>query len=119
MDVTEKSTFTLAEREKLRGYWKRLGRRGLRDGFGSYENFLIWSMENGYADGMRLVRKDVEKPMGPDNAKWQYPDNIINEKLNSHPCEHCPRAHYCADICTLRIKWWDVQMEKIREVLSR
>lgn len=36
----------------------------------------------------------------------------------SDPCEKCPKAEDCDQICIQRARWWDAQMEKIRRKLE-
>ena len=35
-----------------------------------------------------------------------------------NPCERCSINDHCHEICKARVKWWDVQMEKLRKELD-
>lgn len=36
------------------------------------ENFLFWAKENGYREGKRLRRKNLEEGFYPENCEWVY-----------------------------------------------
>lgn len=37
----------------------------------SFKSFQKWAMENGYKDGLTLVRKDVSGDYCPENCEWK------------------------------------------------
>lgn len=50
----------------------RYGRRGITvcDNWHNFENFFIWSIENGYQYPLSIERVDFNKGYSPDNCKW-------------------------------------------------
>ena len=49
-----------------------------------FENFHNWSIENGYASGMQLYRRDPNGNYNPDNCYWAFPNDkpvVIGEDV--------------------------------------
>lgn len=46
------------------------GGRGIKFKFNSLENFVEWSLKNGYKDGYSIERKDVNGNYDPENCCW-------------------------------------------------
>lgn len=53
------------EVENLRKRWHN---HLLHSEFKSFDEFLLWSSQNGYKKGLELRRFDVRKPHGPENS---------------------------------------------------
>lgn len=52
--------------------YPRYGGRGIKlsKEWEDYENFRVWSLENGYKEGLTLDRIDNDKGYQPDNCQW-------------------------------------------------
>lgn len=56
----------------LYGRYRDLARFGdrLHDQFRTFEGFLIWAEHSGWREGLFLRRKDMDRPVEPDNFEW-------------------------------------------------
>lgn len=50
----------------------------------SFEFFMKWSYENGYADNLTIDRKDNNKGYQPDNCRWVTNKENCRNKRNNH-----------------------------------
>ncbi len=53
-----------------------------------FNNFFQWAMQNGYADGLTIERKDGNKGYCPENCEW-----IPKEKQSSNLCTNIVVEH--------------------------
>lgn len=91
--------------------------KGLNNGcdFENFDVFSRWAAETGYVKYAHLRRIRTDKPYGPENAFWDFPDTGKQEYQDGHPCKDCDREDRCTTPCDIRLKYWDDSMKKIRE----
>jgi len=51
--------------------------------FHSFELFMTWSLENGYASSLQIDRKDCSLGYTPENCRWVTPTKNCNNKTNN------------------------------------
>ena len=77
--------------------YKNYGGRGIKvcEEWDNFENFFIWSMNNGYTDELTIDRKDVDGNYEPINCRW------TTRSMQSH--NQRPKKHSTPfnGICTL------------------
>lgn len=56
-------------RSKLYNIYCQMTRIGMCDEWKEYEVFKVWASENGYSEGVRIIRKDVSQPYSPENCE--------------------------------------------------
>jgi hypothetical protein len=44
------------------------------------DHFVKWCSENGWKKGLKLCRRDKEKPHGPENSFFQTPEMTVRAK---------------------------------------
>ena len=52
--------------------------KGLKNGCGwkKFDDFVLWASETGYEKYASLRRVRADKPYGPDNAVWDFPETV-------------------------------------------
>lgn len=53
--------------------YKRYGAKGItvcKEWLNGFEDFLEWSLNNGYAENLQIDRIESIKPYSPDNCRW-------------------------------------------------
>lgn len=67
--------------------YKNYGGRGIvmcNDWFDNPEEFINWSLKNGWRKGLTIDRIDNEKGYCPDNCRWVSMEVQENNKRNNH-----------------------------------
>lgn len=50
----------------------------------SYENFYMWSIKSGYAEGLTIDRKDVNREYSPENCRWaDLTTQALNKRISN------------------------------------
>lgn len=52
------------------GRWIRIRKLPHDPAWDKLENFEAWALASGFEVGDKLMRRDSEKPYGPDNCEW-------------------------------------------------
>lgn len=52
--------------------------------------------------------------LGREEPRVQLHPDAWRRWLKEGPCESCPCARRCDEICALRARWWDDCMERLR-----
>jgi hypothetical protein len=96
--------------------YKTYGGRGITvcdEWKNSFEKFYEWSIENGYREGLKLVRKDVDRNYEPSNCEWREKRQVVRTgKHNWHTTiEYKGESHTLSEwsaITGINIKtiWW-------------
>ena len=106
---------------RLANFWYN---RKLKEcGWPSFDAFVQWAEENDYAEQAQLGKRDPNLPHSPENTCWTVQgksgaDTGTGAMLTENPCNSCGRKNYCRTPCTLRARWWDIRIGKIRKQLT-
>lgn len=78
--------------------YKDYGGRGIKlcaewDGEHGAENFVKWSLENGYNDNLSIDRIDVNGDYSPNNCRWANMKTQANNKRSNHVLEYNGERH--------------------------
>lgn len=101
--------------EDVRSLASRYTKQNLKEGFGTFDNFVKFCSEVGYERGMLMGRYNRDEPHGPDNTFFynRSPQKPKKEKkpvtaTKSKICETCPKPKYNAPGigCTRFFKMW-------------
>ena len=87
-------------------------------GWKKFDDFVLWASETGYEKYAHLRRVSEDKPYGPDNAFWDFPDNVKLEYPKGHPCKGCDLEPVCSVPCDIRLKYWDDGMERLKGLMD-
>ena len=71
--------------------YKNYGGKGIKvcNEWLDYENFRVWSLSNGYKEGLSIDRIDNTKGYNPDNCEWVTVSENVNRMFkfyNGSPC---------------------------------
>lgn len=75
--------------------YKNYGARGIKvckkwQGKRGFENFLKWSLENGYSPELQIDRIDNNKGYNPDNCRWVDRKTNMRNRRNSIKIDGVP-----------------------------
>ena len=80
--------------------YKMYGGRGITvcdEWKNSFEEFYAWATENGYQEGMKLIRKDVDGNYEPSNCEW----NTERQVCRTSNCYKRPKIEYKGETHTV------------------
>ena len=62
-----------------------------------FDDFVLWASETGYEKYASLRRVRADKPYGPDNAVWDFPETVKQGYPKGHPCKGCELEPVCVN----------------------
>lgn len=86
--------------DKNNNRYNRYGGRGIyvcEEWSNGYDNFIKWSLENGYRDDLSIDRIDNNKPYEPSNCRWATNIEQANNKSNNIILEYNGESHTQAE----------------------
>lgn len=78
----------------------------------SFEDFYLWSIQNGYGDALSLDREDVNKGYSPSNCRW------ITQKEQCNNTRRNIEVELNGEVHTLK-QWTDILDLKYGTIASR
>lgn len=71
------------------------GGRGITvcDEWRTFEGFLVWSLRNGYKEGLSIDRIDNDKGYSPSNCRWATRETQANNKKSNIRIEFNGETH--------------------------
>ena len=97
-----------------RGKYKDYGERGIKvcEEWQNASVFVLWALENGYADGLQIDRIDNNGDYCPENCRWVTPKENSRNRRNTKyltigGVTKCV-AEWCEtiDVSENTIYWW-------------
>lgn len=115
-----KGKYGLSSREACALYESCWRGKALSKGCGwkNFDDFVRWAAGTGYEKYARLRRVSEDKPYGPDNAFWDFPDTVNLEYPKGHPCKDCDQEDGCSVPCDIRLQYWDAGMARLRGLME-
>ena len=55
----------------------------------------------------------IRDELGREEPRMVHPD-VYRRWLEQGPCVGCPCQNHCDEICSLRAKWWDARVGRLR-----
>lgn len=87
-------------------------------GWKKFDDFVLWASETGYEKYASLRRVRADKPYGPDNAVWVFPETVKQGYPKGHPCKGCDLEPVCVNPCDMRLQYWDAGMARLRGLMD-
>lgn len=73
-----------------------------------------------FVDAWERIHQRVWQVMDDSGREEHFRYYLPHERaiMDKSPCTNCPCSSWCEYACSRRLKWWDIQMAKLRHALG-